>query len=301
VKQVEGARIWMDGALVPGHEARIHVLTHALHYGTAVLEDTNAYLTPDGPAIFRLDAHLERLYRSARMIGLRIPYDFDELHEATVMTVVANGHSSCHIRHLVYRGHGGMGLLARDCPVSVTIATWEWPEPTADGVRLMTSPWRRNDPAAVPVLARASGAQLTAALARAEAAEAGFDEAVLLDAGGNVTGCTGADLFLVADGALVTPPHTAGGHADVVRDTVERLASDLGIPVRRREIVRAELYTADELFLCDATAGIVWVASVDNREVVGGEGPVTKTVKHAFDDVVHGRDARYSDWLTLIM
>lgn len=301
MKQLEGARIWMDGALVPWHEARIHVLTHALHYGTAVLEDGNAYLTPDGPAIFRLDAHLDRLYRSARMIGLRVPYDFDELHEATVTTVVANGHSSCQIRHLVHLGHGGMGLAARDCPVSVTIATWEWRDRPAERARLMTSSWRRNDPAAVPTLVQAAGARLNAALARAEAVEAGFDEAVLLDAAGNVSGCAAADLFLVADGTLVTPPHPAGPHAGVTRDTVERLAADLGIPVRRRDIMRAELYTADELFLCDAAAEINWVASVDNREIGAGEGPVTKTVKNAYDDVVHGRDPRYSDWLTLIM
>ncbi|MEV5407944.1 branched-chain amino acid transaminase [Thermopolyspora sp. NPDC052614] len=298
MKLVEAEKIWMDGALVPWHEARVHVLSHALHYGTAVLEGTKAHLTPDGPAIFRLDAHLDRLYASAKIIGLDVPYSYETLREATVRTVAANGQTSCYIRHLVHRGYGEMGISARDCPVSVSIATWEWGAYLAEGVRLMTSSWRRNDPAVVPTIAKATGPYLNSVLAKAEALEAGFDEAVLLNAAGNVSECTAANLFLVVGGALVTPPTAAGALAGITQDTVERLAADLGIPVRRQDIMRGELYTADEMFLCGTAVGVVWVASVDHRVIGRAEGPVTRVIRNAYEDAAHGRDARYRDWLT---
>jgi len=182
----------------------------------------------------------------------------------------------------------------------VSIATWEWGTYLAEGVRLATSSWRRNDPAVVPTLAKATGPYLNSVLAKAEALAAGYDEAVLLNAAGNVSECTAANLFLVTGGTLVTPPHTAGALGGITQDTVERLAADLGIPVRRRDIMRGELYTADELFLCGTAVGIAWVASVDGREIGGGEGPVTKAIKHAYRDAVHGRDPRHRDWLTLV-
>lgn len=298
MRLLESESIWMNGALVPWGEARVHVLSHALHYGTAVLEGTNVHDTPDGPAVFRLDAHLNRLYRSAKIIGLTVPYSYGELHAATLKTVAANGHSSSsYIRHLVHRGYGEMGISARNCPVTVSIATWEWGAYLNEGVRLMTSSWRRNDPAVVPTLAKATGPYLNSVLAKAEALDAGFDEAVLLNAAGNVSECTGANVFLVSDGVLVTPPAGAGALEGITQDTVERLAADLGLPVRRRDILRAELYTADELFLCGTAAGIVPVASVDHREI-GAEGPVTAKLKHAYDAAVHGRDDRHRDWLT---
>ncbi|MGW5685422.1 branched-chain amino acid transaminase [Nonomuraea sp. NPDC003754] len=297
MKLPETGTIWMDGALVPWPEARVHVLSHALHYGTAVLEGTNVHDTPRGPAVFRLDAHLARLYRSAKIIGLAVPYTPGELHAATLRTVRDNGHSTCYIRHLVHRGYGEMGISARNCPVTVSIATWEWGTYLGDGVRLMTSSWRRNDPAVVPTVAKATGPYLNSVLAKAEALDAGFDEAVLLNAAGHVSECTAANLFLVSDGALATPPATAGALEGITQDTVERLAADLGLPVRRRDILRAELYTADELFLCGTAVGIVPVASVDHRES-GPEGPVTAKLRNAYDAAVHGRDDRYRDWLT---
>ncbi|GAA3182649.1 branched-chain amino acid transaminase [Nonomuraea roseoviolacea] len=293
----EAAHIWMDGALVPWAEARVHVLTHALHYGTAVLEGTRAYETAQGPAVFRLDDHLTRLHHSARIIGLPLRYTTDELRAATLKTVAANGHPACYIRHLAHRGYGEMGIAARSAPTVVSIATWEWAPLLEQGVRLMTSSWRRNDQAVVPTAAKATGPYLNSVLAKSEALDAGYDEAVLLNAAGYVSECTGANLFVVRDGRLATPPPSAGALDGITQDTVERLAADLGVPVARRDLLRSDLYTADEVFLCGTAAGIVHVDSVDNR-ALNGRGPVTAKLSDAYDDVVHGRDPRYRHWLT---
>ncbi|RJL36133.1 branched-chain amino acid transaminase [Bailinhaonella thermotolerans] len=294
----ETGSIWMDGQLVPWAEARVHVLSHALHYGTAVLEGTNVYETASGPAVFRLDDHLARLRDSARIIGLPLPYTDEELRRATLETVAANGRASCYIRHLAHRGYGEMGISARNSPVSVSIATWTWPGAyLAEGVRLMTSSWRRNDPAVVPTVAKAAGPYLNSVIAKAEALDAGFDEAVLLNAAGHVSEATAANLFVVTGGALATPPPAAGALGGITQDTVERLAAGLGIPVSRRDVLRAELYTADEVFLCGTAAGIVPVASVDRRPLPV-VSPVTKRLRDAYDAAVHGRDPRYASWLT---
>ncbi|MDF2708802.1 MAG: branched-chain amino acid aminotransferase [Nonomuraea muscovyensis] len=292
----ETGHIWMDGTLVPWAEARVHVLSHALHYGTGVLEGTRAFDTGEGPAVFRLRKHLERLHRSARVVGMRVPYDVDKLAAATLETVAANGHRACYIRHLVHRGYGELGLAARANPVVVSIATWEWETPAA-GVRLMTSSWRRNDQAAVPTAAKATGPYLNSVLAKAEAVEAGYDEAVLLNAAGHVSECTAANLFVVREGRVVTPPASAGALEGITQDTVERLAADLGMPVARHDVMRSDLYTADEVFLCGTAAGVVPVRSVDRRELTA-PGPVTSALAAAYEAAAHGRDPRYRHWLT---
>ncbi|MER7503107.1 branched-chain amino acid transaminase [Nonomuraea pusilla] len=293
----ESDSIWMDGALVPWADATVHVLSHGLHYGTAVLEGTRAFETATGPAVFRLDEHLRRLFRSAAMIGLSIPYTMDELRAATLETVRANGHPSCYIRHLVHRGYGEMGIAARGCPVTVSIATWEWGALLGAGVRLMTSSWRRNDHTAVPTAAKATGPYLNSVLAKSEALDAGYDEALLLNASGHVSEATGANVFVVRDGRLFTPPSSAGALEGITQDTVERLAADLGVPVARQDLLRSDLYAADEAFLCGTAAGIVPVFSLDNREL-GGAGPITGKLADAYDAAVHGRDDRYRTWLT---
>jgi branched-chain amino acid aminotransferase len=298
VRVEEAKFIWMDGELVPWGEARVHVLSHALHYGTAVLEGTRVYETQDGPAVFRLDDHLRRLTASARIIGLAMPYTMDELREATLRTVAANGRPSCYIRHLAHRGYGEMGIAARGCPTTVSIATWEWGALLGSGVRLMTSSWRRNDHTIVPTAAKATGPYLNSVLAKHEALDAGYDEAVLLNSAGYVSECTGANLFVVRDGVLATPPDSAGALAGLTQDTVERLAAGLGLPAVRRELMRSDLYTADEVFLCGTAAGVVHVSSVDRRELGTGPGPVTARLADAYDAVVHGRDERYRHWLT---
>ncbi|NUW36161.1 branched-chain amino acid transaminase [Nonomuraea sp. SMC257] len=293
---MEAGRIWMDGTLVPWGEARVHVLSHALHYGTGVLEGTRAFDTDAGPAVFRLREHLERLHRSARIVGMRVPYEVEELEAATLETVAANGHRACYIRHLVHRGYGELGLAARANPVVVSIATWDW-KATAAGLRLMTSSWRRNDQAAVPTAAKATGPYLNSVLAKAEAVEAGYDEAVLLNAAGQVSECTAANLFVVREGRISTPPSSAGALEGITQDTVERLAADLGMPVARRDVMRSDLYGADEVFLCGTAAGVAPVRSVDGRELAA-PGPVTSSLAAAYTEAVHGRDPRYRHWLT---
>jgi branched-chain amino acid aminotransferase len=295
--------IWMDGALVPWHEARVHVLTHGLHYGTGVLEGTRAYPTPEGPAVFRLDDHLDRLLRSARIIGMPIPYSHAELRAASLELVAANGHRSCYLRHVAYYGYGVMGIDVRSCPVGVSIASWEWGAylgegTTDDGIRLMVSSWRRNDPNVVPPAAKATGPYLNSVLARAEAAAAGYDEAVLLSPTGQISECSGENIFLVRDGELLTPPASAGALEGITQDTIRRLAADLGLPVHTRALVRSDLYTADEIFICGTAAEVIPVRSVDNREI-GEPGPVTRKLQAAFTAAVRGEDERYRAWLTL--
>ncbi|MEV0232555.1 branched-chain amino acid transaminase [Nonomuraea sp. NPDC050786] len=289
--------IWMDGALVPWAEARVHVLTHALHYGTGVLEGTRVYETAAGPAVFRLHEHLMRLRRSARMIGLRLPYTYDEMRAATLETVAANGHRACYIRHLAHRGYGEMGPAGTANPVVTSIATWDWSPLLRSGLRLMTSSWRRVDPTTVPSAAKATGPYLNSALAKNEAVEAGYDDAVLLNTAGHISECTAANLFVVCDGVIATPPASAGALDGITQDTVVRLATDLGIAVERRDLPRSALYAADEVFVCGTAAEIVPVALVDGREL-DGPGPVTSKLSAAYQAAVRGEDPRYQSWLT---
>ncbi|MFJ1755267.1 branched-chain amino acid transaminase [Kitasatospora sp. NPDC088134] len=296
----ESSVIWFDGALVPWREARVHVLSHALHYGTGVLEGTRVFDTAAGPAVFRLDAHLARLERSARMLRIELPYKADELAQATVALVAANGHRECYLRHLAFLGYGAMGLDMRHSPTSVSIASWEWPAllPAGRGLRLATSSWRRTDANAVPPAAKATGPYLNSALARREATDAGFDEALLLAPDGTVSECSAENVFAVRDGVLRTPPGSAGALEGITQDTLLTLARDLGAEVRVEPLLRSDLYAADEVFLSGTAAGVVPVASLDNRELPSAEGELTKRLAAAYRAAVSGADARYRHWLT---
>ncbi|WP_030459881.1 branched-chain amino acid transaminase [Kitasatospora sp. NRRL B-11411] len=296
----ESSVIWFDGALVPWQEARVHVLTHALHYGTGVLEGTRVFETADGPAVFRLDEHLARLERSARMLRIELPYSRKELAEATVALVAANGHRSCYLRHLAFLGYGSMGLDMRNSPTSVSIASWEWPAYLAAGrgLRLMTSSWRRTDPNTVPPAAKATGPYLNSALARREATDAGFDEALLLAPDGTVSECSSENVFAVRDGVLRTTPASAGALEGITQDTLLTLARELGAEVRIEPLLRSDLYAADEVFLSGTAAGVVPVASLDNRELPSAEGELTKRLAEAYRAAVSGADPRHRHWLT---
>lgn len=294
--------IWMDGELVPWEESRIHVLSHALHYGTGVFEGIRAYETERGTAVFRLTDHLRRLLRSAAIYKARIPYTLDELADAVRLVVRENRLRSCYIRPIAFHGYGEMGVNLFPTPVQVVIAAWPWgaylgEDSAARGIRLAVSSWRRHDPNIVPPGAKATGQYLNSALAKSDAIEAGYDEALMLNPEGQVADGSGENFFLVKDGVLLTPPEHAGILQGITRDSVLRIARDLGHPVRERQLHRADLYTADEAFLTGTAAEIVPVREVDDRPVRDSvPGPVTKSLQETFFEAVHGRLPRYAAW-----
>ncbi|MGW4893424.1 branched-chain amino acid transaminase [Kitasatospora sp. NPDC004240] len=299
----EASTIWLDGALVPWHGARTHVLSHGLHYGTGVLEGTRVFETADGPAVFRLPEHLRRLDRSARMLRLELPYSSEELTRATVDLVRANGHRSCYLRHFAFLGYGSMGLDMRHAPTVTAIAGWEWTAQLpgdVPGIRVKTSSWRRTDPNAVPPAAKATGPYLNSALARREATDAGYDEALLLGPDGSVSECSSENVFAVRDGVLLTPPASAGALEGITQDTVLTLARDLGVPTRVTGLLRSDLYGADEVFVCGTAAGVVAVRSLDDRELPSAPGPLTVRLREAYGAAVSGADPRYRRWLTYV-
>jgi branched-chain amino acid aminotransferase len=297
----EASVIWFDGALVPWRDARIHVLTHGLHYGTGVLEGTRVFDTAEGPAVFRLEDHLRRLERSARMLRLPLPQSAGELAAATVELVRANGHRACYVRHFAFLGYGSMGLDMRSSPTTTVIASWEWPAYLGgEPLRVKTSSWRRTDPNSVPPAAKATGPYLNSALARREATDAGYDEALMLAADGTVSECSTENVFTVRGGVLRTPPAAAGALEGITQDTVLALARDLGVEVRVESLLRSDLYAADEVFVCGTAAGVVPVGSVDDRELPSAPGDVTKRLADAYRAAVSGEDPRHRGWLTLV-
>jgi branched-chain amino acid aminotransferase len=295
-------KIWMDGELVAWDDATIHVLTHTLHYGCGVFEGIRAYETSRGPAVFRLEEHIDRLFNSAAIYMLDIPFTKEELIAATVETIKVNDVPSCYIRPLVYLGYGEMGLNPLPCPVKVSIAVWPWgtylgDEGIKNGIRLKISSWRRHDPNTMPPAAKGTGMYINSSMAKVEALKSGYDEAVMLSPQGNVSECTGENIFIVKRGAIVTPPASAGALEGITQDSVRRIAEDLGIDYRVENLLRSDLYTADEAFLSGTAAEVVPIRSVDDREL-GDPGPITRQVQQTYFAAVRGEDDRYKDWLT---
>jgi branched-chain amino acid aminotransferase len=293
-------KIWMDGELVDWDDANVHILTHSLHYGLGVFEGIRTYETSQGPAVFRLTDHIQRLFGSARIFMLDIPYSVDELVEATKETVRVNNLSSCYVRPLVYLGYGEMGLNPLPCPVQVSIAVWPWgtylgEEGLRSGVRMKVSSWQRHHPNAIPPAAKATGMYINSSLAKVEALKAGYDEAILLNPQGFVSECTGENLFVVQDGRIITPPVSAGALAGITQKCVRTIATDLGIDYEVGNILRSDLYTADEAFLSGTAAEVVPIRSVDDREL-GEPGPVTRAVQDTYFAAVKGEVDRYKDW-----
>ena len=298
--------IWHNGELIAWEDAKIHVLTHGLHYGTGVFEGERAYETPSGTAIFRHRDHLHRLLKSAELYYMPIPYTVDELRAATHELIAANSLRECYIRPIAYRGYGQMGLYPLDAPVDVTIAVWQWPsylgdQGKRDGVRAKVASWRRIPHDALIPHAKACGQYLNSVLAKIEASKAGYDEAVLLDHHGFVCEGSGENICAVRDGAIVTPPHTAGILDGISRRSVIQIARDLGYELVERDLARAELYLAEEVFLTGTAAELVPVRELDDHPIGGGRpGPITKEIQRVFDDALHGRDPRYAEWLDVI-
>jgi len=293
-------KIWMDGTLVDWDDAKVHVLTHALHYGFGVFEGIRAYATARGPAVFRLTDHIVRLRNSARMMMIDLPYSVDELVEAVKVTVRASGLDACYVRPIVFTGYGEMGLNPLPCPINTTIAVWPWGTYLGDeglkrGVRLKISSWQRHDPNAIPPAAKATGMYINSSLAKIEALKAGYDEAVLLSPQGFVSECTGENLFVVRQGRILTPPTSAGALEGITQHSVMTIARDLGIECEIVNILRSDLYVADEAFLSGTAAEVVPVRSVDDREI-GDPGPITRKVQEAYFAVVRGEVDRYKEW-----
>jgi len=297
-------KVWMNGQLVDWADAKVHVLTHALHYGTGVFEGIRCYETPRGPAVFRLREHLERMERSAKIFMMEIPYSVDELLEATHELIRVNALKSCYVRPIAYRGYGEVGVNPELNPVDVSIAVWSWgaylgEEALKKGVRMTISSWRRHDPNIIPPAAKVTGAYINSVAAKQEAVHKGFDEAIMLNTQGFVAEATGENLFIVRDGEIFTPPLAAGSLGGITRGTIFTIAADLGMQVRETMIQRSDLYLADEMFCSGTAAEVTPVREIDGR-VIGEPGPITQAVQQKYFQIVKGEDEKYSDWLDYV-
>ncbi len=296
-------KIWMDGQLVDWDDARIHILTHTLHYGCGVFEGIRAYPTESGPAVFRLTDHIVRLFNSAKIFMIDVPFTVEDIIEATKTTVRVNGLAECYIRPIVYLGYGEMGLNPLPCPVNVSIAVWPWgsylgDEGIANGVRMKISSWQRHAPNAMPPAAKGTGMYINSSMAKVEALKAGYDEAILLSPQGYVSECTGENIFIVRHGKIITPPLAAGALEGITQSSVMTIARDLGFEAEVGNILRSDLYIAEEAFLSGTAAEVVPIASVDDRAVGDGKpGPMTRQIQEVYHAAVRGKVDRYKDWV----
>lgn len=297
---------WMDGTLMPTAQATVPFLTSGFHYGVGVFEGARAYATARGPAVFRLRDHLDRLHGSCHILGFRaLPYSLDALATAVVDTVRANGFDECYIRPFVYLADGGWNLTLDSGKPRIGIGVWQesvylGQEATNRGLRACVSSFLRHHPAAMMTKAKISGNYVNSVLAKTDAQRQGFDEAIMLDPDGHVTECSGANLFLVRDGRVLTPT-TEAILEGITRSTVMTLAHDLGMKASETRVSRDHLYIADEVFVCGTAAEVLGVSEIDGRRIGGGAtGPVTQALQAAYRDAVHGRLAAHETWLTYV-
>ena len=299
--------IWKNGELLPWADATTHVLSHSLHYGSGVFEGLRCYLDPESGRsyIFRLRDHMERLHRSCKIALIDLPYSVDELCDATVEMIKANGLHKCYIRPIVYRGYGTMGVDPTGAPVDAAIAAWIWDSylgPTAleNGISVGVSSWRQRSNNMIPPQMKSTARYMNSSLAKLEARAHGYEEAIMLNEDGMICEGTGENLFVVRNGVLRTPPLYDGLLEGITRDTILCLAADLDIPVVEESMSRAELYVADEMFFTGSAAEITPIGSIDER-VIGKPGEITFALQKRFFDLVYGRLPEYSDWLTEIV
>ncbi|MGD1839229.1 MAG: branched-chain amino acid transaminase [Nitrososphaeraceae archaeon] len=304
----EGNLIWMNGYFVPWHKAQIHVMTHALHYGTAIFEGIRCYNTPTGLAIFRLRDHIERLLNSGKIYFMKIKYSRQELEEAVIESIKKNKINECYVRPIAYFDYGKMGINPLNNSVSIAISVWNWDEYLNSnksnlGIKVMISGWIRLDKRSMPLHAKATANYANSALARMEAIKAGFDEAIMLNSDGNIIEASGENIFIIKDNILITPPTSSGALKGITRDTILTLANQYDIKSEIRDISKDELYLSDEVFLSGTAAEIKSVREIDNR-TIGDEKktyPVTNKLKNLFNDLVMGKNKNYSrKWLKYI-
>lgn len=298
--------IWMNGKLVPWDDAKIHIGSHVIHYGSAVFEGVRCYATPEGPAVFRLDAHTDRLYASAKIYRMDVPLSAPELNQAILDTIGANRMEACYIRPLIYRGYGQLGVNPFPCPVDVTIMVWDWgkylgSDALERGVDVRVSSWTRIAPNTLPAMAKTSANYMNSQLIKMEAIKEGYAEGIALDSEGYLSEGSGENLFIVKGGTLYTPPFVSSVLPGITRDTVMVLARRLGIPVVEQMLPREILYLADEAFFTGTAAEITPIRSVDKITVGrGARGPVTEALQKAFFDVIECRVPDEFSWLTFV-
>lgn len=297
-------KIWMNGRFVNWNDAKIHVLTHALHYGSGVFEGIRCYNAKGGPAVFRLGEHMSRMYTSAKIYSMKIPYTPKKLCDATKKLIRINKLKACYIRPIAFRGYGEMGLNPLKNPVDVAIAVWPWgtylgKAGLKKGIRAKISSFERINPNVIPPNAKATGQYLNSILAKIEALNTGYDEAILLDYRGMISEGPGENLFVVNDGMLLTPPSHASILPGITRDSVIQIASDLKIPVCITDLDRGMLYTVDEAFFTGTAVEVTPIRQIDHV-TIGKPGKVTKKIQEKFFDIVKGKDKKYGKWLDFV-
>ena len=297
----ETEKIWMNGELIDWADAKVHIGTHGLHYGTGVFEGIRVYDTANGPAVFRLTDHLKRLINSGRLLYMDIPYSVEELRAACHDVLGANGLSECYLRPLAFYGYGELGVHPGTNPIDVCVMSWPWGTYLGDegverGIRAKVSSWKRVGPNTIPHVSKATGIYLNSMLAVVEATRAGYDEAILLTDDGFVADGSGENIFVVKGEILSTPDLSASILPGITRQSIIEIAGALGYAVHERNVIRSDLYIADEVFMCGTAAEVTPVRSIDDHEI-GAPGPVTKKIQSVFFDVVRGRDERWSRWL----
>jgi branched-chain amino acid aminotransferase len=299
----ESKWVWMNGEIIPWAGATTHVSTHALHYGSGVFEGMRCYDTVDGPAIFRLDAHLDRLYASAGVYGINIPYSREELTEGICEVIRRNGFSSCYVRPICFYGSGSLGVHPRNCPVETVILTWPWAaylgaEGLEKGVRVTVSPWRKFQSSMMPTTAKACGQYLNSILAVRDAVSRGFAEALLLDADGHLAEGSGENLFVVRDGVLLTNDERHSILLGITREAVMRIATELGYGIEVRELYLEDLLSAEEAFFTGTAAEVTPISEVDGQVIgQGARGAMTEEIQNVFFAATEGREPRYKEWL----
>jgi branched-chain amino acid aminotransferase len=296
--------IWQNGEFVLWDEARVHVLTHGLHYGTGVFEGIRCYNTDKGPAIFRAKEHYDRLHRSGELYYMEIPYSTDQLRAITKELITKNGLRACYIRPTAFRGYGEMGLFPLNSDVETAIAVWEWAsylgeKGKAEGIRAKISSWRRMSPSSFIPQAKANGQYLNSVLAKVESHKAGYDEAIMLDENDYVCEGSGENIFVIRDGTISTPPMSASILEGISRDAVMQIARDMGYELVERNISRSELFIADEVFMTGTAAELTPLREIDDHKI-GEPGEITRALQAKFEDALHGRAPEYLEWLDFV-
>ena len=299
-------KIWFNGELVPWDEAQIHVLSHVVHYGSSVFEGIRCYHTDKGPAVFRLQEHTNRLFDSAKIYRMEIPYTREQVNEAILDTIRANSLDACYIRPVVFRGYGSLGVDPTTCPIDTVIAVWEWgqylgAEALEQGVRVCTSSWNRVAPNTVPFLAKAGGNYLNSQLVRMEANMNGFDEGIVLDSSGLVSEGSGENLFVIRDGTIYTPASHHSILPGITRHAAITLAKDLGFVVEERGIPREFLYISDEVFFTGTAAEVTPIQSIDHIQIGDGRrGPITEQIQRRYFEMINAKIEDTNGWLTFV-